>query len=153
MRTASLLRIPIREKRLLWRRHSLPIARNSSQAWKQSGRLRFRNMAKKQFDLIVFDWDGTLMDSTATIVRSIQLAAKDLGLTVPSRQAAARVIGLGLQDALKIAVPELDPKDYARMAERYRHHYFSADLDLRLFEGVREMLEDLSGQGYFLTVA
>jgi phosphoglycolate phosphatase len=110
-------------------------------------------MAKKQFDLIVFDWDGTLMDSTATIVRSIQLAAKDLGLTMPTREAAARVIGLGLQDALQIAVPELDPRDYARMAERYRHHYFSGDLELTLFDNVREMLDDLSAQGYFLAVA
>lgn len=118
-----------------------------------SGRFRLRNMAKKQFDLIVFDWDGTLMDSTATIIRSIQLAAKDMGLEAPSRVAASRVIGLGLHDALQIAVPQLDPQDYARMAERYRYHYFSEDLELALFDGVREMLEDLSGQGYFLAVA
>ena len=64
-----------------------------------------KNMARKQFDLIVFDWDGTLMDSTATIVKCIQAAARDLGFPTPDDSAAAHVIGLGLQDAMQVAVP------------------------------------------------
>ncbi len=59
-----------------------------------------QHMARRQFDLIVFDWDGTLMDSTSTIVRCIQAAATDLGLPVPNNKAASYVIGLGLQDAM-----------------------------------------------------
>lgn len=110
-------------------------------------------MAKKQFDLIVFDWDGTLMDSTAAIVKSIQAAAYDLGLPVPDNHAAAYVIGLGLQEALKMAMPDLEPKHYPRMIERYRHHYLSRDHDLTLFDGVREMLDDLSQRGYLMAVA
>jgi phosphoglycolate phosphatase len=110
-------------------------------------------MARKQFDLIVFDWDGTLMDSTAAIIKSIQAAAKDLGLPAPDNKSAAYVIGLGLHDAMQAAIPGLDPKMYPRMVERYRFHYLSRDQDLTLFDGVREMLADLSQQGYFLAVA
>lgn len=111
------------------------------------------NMARKQFDLIVFDWDGTLMDSTATIVKCIQAAAKDLGLPIPDNKAASYVIGLGLQDAMQAALPDLDPKYYPRMVERYRYHYLTKDNGLELFDGVREMLAELSQQGYFLAVA
>jgi phosphoglycolate phosphatase len=110
-------------------------------------------MAQKQFDLIVFDWDGTLMDSTATIVKCIQASAKDLGLPVPDNKAASYVIGLGLQDAMQAAIPDLDPKHYPRMVERYRYHYLAQDQGLTLFDGTREMLADLSQQGYFLAVA
>ena len=110
-------------------------------------------MAKKQFDLIVFDWDGTLMDSTTTIVQCIQAAAKDLGLPIPDDKAASYVIGLGLQDAMQAALPDLDPKFYPRMVERYRYHYLAKDQGLALFDGVREMLSELSQQGYFLAVA
>lgn len=110
-------------------------------------------MAKKQFDLIVFDWDGTLMDSTATIVKCIQAAARDLGLEVPSREAASHVIGLGLQEAMEKALPGLRAAEYPRMVERYRYHYLAQDQELVLFEGVREMLADLAEQGYFLAIA
>lgn len=110
-------------------------------------------MPRKQFDLIVFDWDGTLMDSTATIVKCIQAAAKDLGLPIPSREQAAHVIGLGMGEAMQVAMPGLDPKIYPRITERYRYHYLSKDHELTLFDGVPEMLQDLSQQGYFLAVA
>ncbi len=110
-------------------------------------------MPRKQFDLIVFDWDGTLMDSTATIVACIQAAAKDLGLPVPDRKQASYVIGLGLQDAMQAVLPGLEAKYYPHMVERYRYHYLSKDKELTLFEGVRNMLKDLAQQGYFLAVA
>jgi phosphoglycolate phosphatase len=110
-------------------------------------------MPRKQFDLIVFDWDGTLMDSTATIVKCIQAAAKDLGLPIPSREQSAHVIGLGIGEAMQVAMPGLDPKVYPRIMERYRYHYLAKDHELTLFDGVHEMLQDLSQQGYFLAVA
>lgn len=93
------------------------------------------------------------MDSTATIVTCIQAAAKDLGLPVPSGKQAAYVIGLGLQEAMQAVLPDLDPKYYPHMVERYRYHYLTKDKDLTLFDGVREMLAALSQQGYFLAVA
>jgi phosphoglycolate phosphatase len=111
------------------------------------------NMARKQFDLIVFDWDGTLMDSTATIVKAIQAAARDIGVKPPSDAAAAHVIGLGLGEAMQAVLPDIDPALYPRMVERYRYHYLTKDHELVLFPGVRPMLEELSQAGYFLAVA
>ena len=110
-------------------------------------------MARKKFDLIVFDWDGTLMDSTSTIVTCIQAAAKDLGLPVPDHKSASYVIGLSLHSAMEAVLPGLDPKYYPRIVERYRYHYLTKDRGLTLFDGVREMLVDLSQQGYFLAIA
>jgi phosphoglycolate phosphatase len=110
-------------------------------------------MPRKKFDLIVFDWDGTLMDSTAAIVKCIQGAAKDLGLPVPSDTSAAHVIGLGLSEALQSAMPNIDPALYPRVAERYRYHFLTKDHELVLFDGVRDMLTELSQEGYFLAVA
>jgi len=93
------------------------------------------------------------MDSTATIVTCIQAAARDLGLPVPNESAAAYVIGLSLLDAMQAAVPGLDSRLYPKMVERYRYHYLAKDHELPLFAGVREMLDELSQQGYFLAVA
>jgi len=110
-------------------------------------------MARQQFDLIVFDWDGTLMDSTAHIVRSIQHACRDLGLPVPDDESASYVIGLGLRDALHIAAPTLDAADYPKLAERYRVHFLTGDPHIELFDGVRDMLAELRDAGYLLGVA
>jgi phosphoglycolate phosphatase len=110
-------------------------------------------MAREQFDLIVFDWDGTLMDSTAHITRSIQAACRDLGLPVPGDDAASYVIGLGLREALEIAAPTLDPGDYPRLVERYRVNYLTKEQSTQLFAGVREMLVELRDLGYLLAVA
>lgn len=110
-------------------------------------------MARKQFDLIVFDWDGTLMDSTSAIVKCIQAAARDLGLPVPRDADASHVIGLGLHEAMQAVMPNIDPAMVPRMVERYRFHYLSRDHELVLFDGVRDMLSELSQQAYFLAVA
>jgi len=106
-----------------------------------------------RFELLVFDWDGTLMDSAGAIIASIQLSCSDLGLPVPERERAAHVIGLGLKDALSYAVPELPTRDYGKLAERYRHHYLARDPDIELFPGVREMLVALKEKGHLLAVA
>lgn len=107
----------------------------------------------ERFDLIVFDWDGTLMDSAAAIVRAMQAAARDLGLADLPDARARYVIGLGLGDALRQAVPDLEESDYPRMVERYRHHYLSADHELSLFDGVSEMIAALAARGHLLAVA
>ncbi|WP_374484891.1 HAD-IA family hydrolase [Zoogloea sp.] len=107
----------------------------------------------KRFELIVFDWDGTLMDSAAAIVRAIQASAADLGLPVPSDARARHVIGLGLNDALHYAVPELAESDYPRMVERYRYHYLSGDDQLTLFDGTVELIAGLRERGHLLAVA
>lgn len=110
-------------------------------------------MPPKQFDLIVFDWDGTLFDSTALITHCIQASAVDLGLPKPSAEAASYVIGLGLRDALAHAVPELPVDRYAEMGLRFRHHYLAAEDQLTLFEGTLEMLAGLKTRQHRLAVA
>ena len=105
------------------------------------------------FDLIAFDWDGTLFDSTQIIVRSIQLAVADVGGTVPSNEAASYVIGLGLMQALAHAAPDVPEARYPELGQRYRHHYAVHQNDITLFEGVLPLLLDLKERGHLLTVA
>ena len=82
-------------------------------------------MTRRRFDLIVFDWDGTLFDSTRLIARCIQSACADVGTAVPSDRDASFVIGLGLGDALRHAAPDFPRERYGELAERYRHHYLA----------------------------
>ena len=107
----------------------------------------------RQFDLIAFDWDGTLFDSTAIITRSIQLAVRDVGGAVPSDKQASYVIGMALTQALAHAAPDVSPDKYPELGERYRHHYMAHQNDLSLFSGVLELLADLKGRHHWLAVA
>ena len=107
----------------------------------------------RRFDLIVFDWDGTLFDSTALIVHCIQDACRDLGATVPRDTDAAYVIGLGLQDALRHAVPDLPAARYPELGNRYRHHYFARQHELSMFPGTLDMLQALKARHHWLAVA
>ena len=97
----------------------------------------------RQFDLIAFDWDGTLFDSTAIITRCIQLAVVDVGGRLPSEKDAAYVIGLGLMQALAHAAPDVPVEKYPELGARYRHHYLAHQDDISLFDGVLSMLADL----------
>ncbi len=107
----------------------------------------------RRFELIVFDWDGTLMDSAGTIVACIQAAAVDLGLDPPSEERARHVIGLGLHEALRYALPELEEHRHAELAARYRHHYLAQDTRLTLFDGAESLVRELSDAGFLLAVA
>jgi phosphoglycolate phosphatase len=107
----------------------------------------------RRFDLIAFDWDGTLSDSTGLIVECIQAACADCGVPVPSREDAAYVIGLGLHDAMKHAAPGLPPERYPELGKRYRHHYFASQDKLVLFEGTLPMLQALKARNHWLAVA
>ena len=112
-----------------------------------------RPTSTRQFDLIVFDWDGTLFDSTALIARCIQAACADLGTPVPSDRDASYVIGMGLIEALAHAAPELPPERYRELADRYRHHYFGAQHEIVFFDGTLEMLKSLKDRKHLLAVA
>jgi phosphoglycolate phosphatase len=111
------------------------------------------DLRPRRFDLVVFDWDGTLFDSTAVIVQCIQAAARDLGLAEPSAERAAYVIGLGLQDALAHAVPGLPPERYPELGQRYRQHYMALRDALTLFPGTLAMLQALKRRNHWLAVA
>ena len=106
-----------------------------------------------RFDLIAFDWDGTLFDSTALIVRCIQQSCADLGVAVPSDEQAAFVIGLGLNDALAHAAPGLPAERYPELGARYRHHYFARQHELVLFDGALDLLHALKARQQRIAVA
>jgi phosphoglycolate phosphatase len=112
-----------------------------------------KNTQGHRFDLIAFDWDGTLFDSTALIVRCIQQACADLNVAVPSDAQAAFVIGLGLHDALAHAAPGLPPERYPELGQRYRHHYFERQHELVLFDGALELLHALKARRQRIAVA
>ena len=107
----------------------------------------------RRFDLVVFDWDGTLFDSTSLIARCIQAACRDLGQPVPSDVDASYVIGLGLRDALQHAAPGLPPERYPELGQRYRHHYLASQHALVLFPGTLQMLQALKARQHLLAVA
>ena len=106
------------------------------------------------FDLLIFDWDGTLMDSEARIVACMQAAAVDLGLPVPGRERTRDIIGLGLDEAIRSLFPDIDATGTEQMVQRYRHHYLVAnETPTPLFEGAAEVVTTLHDAGYLLAVA
>jgi phosphoglycolate phosphatase len=107
----------------------------------------------RKYDLIVWDWDGTVMDSTAVIASSIQSACRDLGLNIPSDEAARHVIGMGLADALRYASPDAPESLYEPLADRYRHYFLAQDDAIPLFEGAKETIAELHEGGRWLAVA
>jgi phosphoglycolate phosphatase len=107
----------------------------------------------RQFDLIVFDWDGTLFDSTALITRCIQAACADVGVPVPGDEQASYVIGMGLVEALQHAAPDLPRERYRELGERYRHHYVARQHEIVFFDGTLAMLQELRARGHQLGVA
>jgi len=106
-----------------------------------------------RYPLIVFDWDGTLFDSAAVIAECIQLAAHEMALPVPDRETASHVIGLGLNDSLRHAMPSLLPERYAEFLALYRRHFQEREDGLSLFAGVDVLLEELRQRGHLLAIA
>lgn len=112
-----------------------------------------RDPAQRRFKLIVFDWDGTLADSTAIIAQAIRDSLRDMGEAVPDDAAARFVIGLGLADALRSVAPTLPVHRYAELTAHYRKHYLAKEDAIPLFPGAVDMLDALGGAGYFLAIA
>jgi phosphoglycolate phosphatase len=107
-----------------------------------------------KFDLIVFDWDGTLFDSVGRIVQSLQQAAAECGMPPPGDLAARAVIGLGLSEAMETLFPGSLPQQRENLVGCYRNHYLNGPGPaLSLFKGVRDMLQALNRHGYRLAVA
>ena len=107
----------------------------------------------KRFDLIVFDWDGTLADSTQMIVECIRQASAEAGLPMPEPAAASNIIGLGLREAIAVLFGSLSDSQYELLTARYRHHYFARDQQTLLFEGAAQAIGELEQQGFMLAVA
>lgn len=108
----------------------------------------------KPFKLIVFDWDGTLMDSVAKIANCLRAAAADCGLPDPGEAAARDIIGLGLREAFVALFPQADIGSLDALIARYRQHYLYDDrTEMSLFDGVPAGLDGLRAQGFRLAIA
>ena len=110
-------------------------------------------MVQRRFDLLAFDWDGTLFDSTVAITRSIQQAVLDVGGQRPSDEQAAYVIGMALGPALAHAAPDVPREKHAELSNRYRYHYLKLQAQVTLFAGIEPLLHELRGRGHYLAVA
>jgi phosphoglycolate phosphatase len=110
-------------------------------------------MSIKPLKLIVFDWDGTLADSTKMITRALIQSCADLGLPTPTERQASYVIGLGLRDSLMAVAPSLSEDRYPEMVAAFRKRFIDGESGIALFDGARAMLDDLNAQGALLGVA
>lgn len=106
-----------------------------------------------RYRLVVFDWDGTVVDSTGLIAECIQLTAADCGLDVPSTEAAKHIIGLGIRDSIQYLFPSMAPDALEQFAQRYREHYVPRDGEVQLYAGIEAVLEGLAHRERFLGVA
>jgi phosphoglycolate phosphatase len=107
----------------------------------------------RRFDLVVWDWDGTIIDSVGAVSDAMIGAASDLALPVPTPEQARWVIGMGLMDAIHHAVPSIRREQMPAFIERYRVHYLRRDAELKVFEGIPELLRGLDAAGVPLAVA
>jgi phosphoglycolate phosphatase len=110
-------------------------------------------MRARRFDLLVFDWDGTIVDSAGHIAASIRAACVDLELPIPTDAAARHVIGLGMRDAMAYLLPELEQSRHREVADRYRHHFLAGDEAIETFPEVDDGIPQLEALGFTLTVA
>lgn len=110
-------------------------------------------MLPRECELVIFDWDGTVVDSTPTIAQAILNACSDIGVHVKDPQSASYVIGLGLQDALSHVAPGLTDQQQHALIDRFRHHYLSRDQSLRPFPGITAVLDAIRESGLPLAVA
>ena len=107
-----------------------------------------------KYDLLIFDWDGTLMDSVAKIVACTQAAAHDLNIPVPEFEQAKQIIGLGLHEAMARLFNITDEEQVQAVADRYRYHFLGDEpTPETLFHGAEKLLTDLESEGYLLAVA
>jgi phosphoglycolate phosphatase len=108
----------------------------------------------KQYALIVFDWDGTLMDSAGRIVTCLQRAATDVGLPVPSVAASRDIIGLGLDQAMPKLFPDANRASLDALVDAYRTHWLDDRVAAApMFDGARALVSGLHGEGRLLAVA
>jgi len=111
--------------------------------------------ASNPYKLLIFDWDGTLMDSLAKIVACLHAAVVRAGLPPRTDAQLRHIIGLGIHEAIDYLFPEgLFPETRQLVVETYRHQFLYADMTpARLFDGVEAMLDTLSARGYYLAIA
>lgn len=106
-----------------------------------------------RYELVIFDWDGTIMDSTGLIAWCIQESCREMGLPVPPESEAKWVIGLGFIQSVEHVAPGLDRERQVALAESYRRHFVAREHEAPLYEGITDLLAGLRGRGRRLAVA
>lgn len=106
-----------------------------------------------RYELVIFDWDGTIMDSTGLIASCIQHACRDMGLAIPPERAAKWVIGLGFLQTVEHVAPGLDRERSLELAQAYRRHFLMREHEAPIFEGIPALLEELRSRQRLLAVA
>ncbi|MDO4938146.1 MAG: HAD-IA family hydrolase [Sutterellaceae bacterium] len=106
-----------------------------------------------KFELYVFDWDGTVMDTTTLIARGIQEAAKSLGCKEPDLKDCKAAIGLGWDEILRRVVPDCPESQWNDFAQAYRDWYIRREEEVPVVEGLRELMTAMKEKGLRLAVA
>lgn len=107
----------------------------------------------KKFDLIVWDWDGTLADSTGMIVNAILKAAEQVGLPAITREAASSIIGLGLRESIQALYGDIPVAQAQALAAQYNVNYYAEESEILLFSGAADTIVELNKRGFKLAVA
>jgi len=107
----------------------------------------------KQYDLIVWDWDGTLADSTGMITRAVVKAAEQAGLPPLTAEAASSIIGLGLRESIEALYPGISDEQARVLATQYNVNYFAGESEIPLFTGAADTIKTLNRRGFKLAVA
>ena len=107
----------------------------------------------KEFDLIVWDWDGTLADSTGMITNAIVTAAEQVGLPTLDPHAARNIIGLGLRESIHALYGDIPAEKAQALAQQYTANYYAGEAAIPLFEGAKDLIVELNRRGFKLAVA
>jgi phosphoglycolate phosphatase len=105
------------------------------------------------YQLIIFDWDGTLYDSSAMIVTAVQDAARQIEVPIPDAATIKSLIGLSAERALSQGQPHLSPMQQAELVKRFRANLADSPMQPQLFPGALETLNQLKQAGYWLSIA
>jgi phosphoglycolate phosphatase len=107
----------------------------------------------KLFDLIVWDWDGTLADSTGMITKAVVDAAAQVGLPTLDPKAASNIIGLGLKESIHALFGDIPADKAQQLAQQYTANYYAGESEIPLFDGAKETIIELNRRGFKLAVA
>ena len=108
---------------------------------------------QKQFDLIVWDWDGTLVDSTGMIAAALIKATEEVGLPLITAEQVKSIIGLGMRESIQVLYGDIPENKAQALARHYSINYYASESHISLFEGASETIVELSKRGFKLAVA